>query len=278
MRGPYRHPIANMWPPGGSTGFVGPLDGLTAPTAAYSVRRLLSSYTGSLIRIRRSSDSTEQDIGYDANGDLDTAAASAFIGGGSGFVAKWYDQSGAGANLIQATASAQPSLNTGNAAFNGRPTAAFVRANAQKLLATISAAAQPYTVLAVAERTGNTTLQQLVYFGVTGGTSEGGFSNAANTVYTYAGATRTATASDSVAHALGWVLNGASSQIIVDQSASTVNPGTNGLSTSFQVGASTGTTQALDGDLAEIVFWNSALGSGTWTTIQAGEKTYFGTP
>ena len=33
------------------------------PNAAYGLRKLVSNYSGSLIRVRRSSDNTEQDIG-----------------------------------------------------------------------------------------------------------------------------------------------------------------------------------------------------------------------
>ena len=53
-------------------GFTGILDEYSGAAAAYSVRRLSSSYTDGLIRVRRSSDDTEQDIGFDSNGDLDT--------------------------------------------------------------------------------------------------------------------------------------------------------------------------------------------------------------
>lgn len=49
-------------------------------TVAYSVRRLSSTYTGNLIRVRRSSDNTEQNIGYNATNDLDTTALLDFVG------------------------------------------------------------------------------------------------------------------------------------------------------------------------------------------------------
>jgi len=42
-------------------------------TGAYSLRKLRSAYTGSAIRVRRSSDSTEQDIGF-VNNELDTVS------------------------------------------------------------------------------------------------------------------------------------------------------------------------------------------------------------
>jgi hypothetical protein len=61
---------------------AGILDSITAPAAAaYSVaRRLRTAYTGPAIRVRRSSDNAEVDIGFTPDGDLDSAALSAFVG------------------------------------------------------------------------------------------------------------------------------------------------------------------------------------------------------
>ena len=74
----------------------------TYPAAiAYSLRKLSGSYTDAPIGVRRSSDDTEQDIGFDANGELDTAALLSFVGAGDGFVSTIYDQAGAGFNFTQ---------------------------------------------------------------------------------------------------------------------------------------------------------------------------------
>ena len=70
-----------------------PLDFLPFAAAAYSTRLLRSNYTDGAIRVRRSTDNSELDIGFNANGDLDTVQLLAFCGAGSGFVATWYDQS-----------------------------------------------------------------------------------------------------------------------------------------------------------------------------------------
>jgi hypothetical protein len=57
------------------------LDQLSAPSAAaYSLRKLRNAYTGNAIRVRRSSDNAEADIGFTANGDLDTTALLAHVG------------------------------------------------------------------------------------------------------------------------------------------------------------------------------------------------------
>lgn len=78
--------------------------------AAYSLRKLRDLYTGSAIRIRRSSDNTEQDIGFDILGNLNTSALTTFCGSGNGFVTTWYDQSGNGLNVTQTTAANQPQI------------------------------------------------------------------------------------------------------------------------------------------------------------------------
>jgi hypothetical protein len=92
----------------GVAAFTGILDTYSGASAAYSVRRLSSTYTGNLIRVRRSSDNTEQDIGYDSNNVLDETALITFVGANNGFVTTWYDQSGNGNNIIQTTAVNQP--------------------------------------------------------------------------------------------------------------------------------------------------------------------------
>ena len=56
------------------------LDTYSGAAAAYSLRKLRTAYSGYAIRVRRSSDNTSQDIGFDANGNLDTTSLLAFVG------------------------------------------------------------------------------------------------------------------------------------------------------------------------------------------------------
>ena len=74
--------------------------------AAYSVRKLSSSYTGDAIRVRRDNDNAEQDIGFDSNGNLDESALDTFVPD-NGFIVKWYDQSGNGIDATQAVSTRQ---------------------------------------------------------------------------------------------------------------------------------------------------------------------------
>jgi len=86
-----------------------PLDAIAGATAGYSTRKLRAAYAGACLRIRRSSDNTEQDIGF-VGTLLDTAALLTFCGAGNGFVRTWYDQSGNVRHLGNTTQSAQPQL------------------------------------------------------------------------------------------------------------------------------------------------------------------------
>lgn len=89
--------------------FAGTLDGVSA-AAAFSVRRLREAYTGPLLRVRRSTDNAEQDIGATVAGNLNTAALNTFCAAATCFVSTWYDQSGGGRNATQATAASQPRI------------------------------------------------------------------------------------------------------------------------------------------------------------------------
>ena len=95
--------------------------------AAYSVRKLRAAYTGSAIRVRRSSDNTEQDIGFTTANVLDTTSLTSFCSGTNGFVTTWYDQSGNGLNEIQTTAANQPQIVSSGSILldNGKPCLSF---------------------------------------------------------------------------------------------------------------------------------------------------------
>lgn len=78
--------------------------------AIYSLRKVNSSYTGNCIQVRRSSDNAVANIGF-VSSTLDTSSLLTFVGSGNdGFVSVWYDQSGFGRNVSQATAANQPGI------------------------------------------------------------------------------------------------------------------------------------------------------------------------
>lgn len=104
------------------------LDSYPNAAFAYSLRKLRTAYGGSAIRIRRSSDNAEQDFGFDGSGNFDSTGAAAFIGGGSGYITTWYDQSGNGINVEQVTAANQPTYVASG--INSIPTVSFSNASA----------------------------------------------------------------------------------------------------------------------------------------------------
>ena len=86
------------------------LDTYTTAGAAFSLRKLRSDYSGSAIRIRRSSDNTEQDIGFNTFGEVDALSIIDFADGGDAFVKTWYNQVSGGNDATQTTTSQQPKI------------------------------------------------------------------------------------------------------------------------------------------------------------------------
>jgi hypothetical protein len=86
------------------------LDGLaTTPRMAVSMKKKLISTATNALRVRRSSDSTEQDIGFSGT-TLDSASMASFVGANSGFLRTLYDQTGNSEDAGQSTAGNQPRL------------------------------------------------------------------------------------------------------------------------------------------------------------------------
>jgi hypothetical protein len=104
-----RHMTRRRWNLYGSGAAPGlPLDayasGLVAATSPH--RRLLTSYTGPLIQVRRSvPDTTTLDIGYNVSNVLDQTALLAFAGSGEASVTRIYFQNGSGNYLVPIAAS-----------------------------------------------------------------------------------------------------------------------------------------------------------------------------
>ena len=77
---------------------------------AFSTRKLRSAQTECL-RVRRSSDNEEKDIGFSGEW-VDSLALTTFCGSADGFVTTWYDQSGKGRDAVQRIAAGQPRIVT----------------------------------------------------------------------------------------------------------------------------------------------------------------------
>jgi len=86
-------------------GFEGILNQFPGASLGLSLDKLDKNYTGSAIKVRRSSDNNELDIGF-VNNELDTASLLDFVGSGDAFVSIIYDQVGSN-NMTQTTANLQ---------------------------------------------------------------------------------------------------------------------------------------------------------------------------
>lgn len=125
-----------------------------APIAAYSLRKLRNSYAGAAVRVRESTGNTERDIGFVGH-DLDITVYRAFVGAGTGYVTKFYNQGSGGTNLdlVQATQSNQPELILN--AQNSRPALKFVPNNWLDASSAFSSAlTQPVTTFLVSRYDG----------------------------------------------------------------------------------------------------------------------------
>lgn len=108
------------------------LDFYTGAAIAYSLRKLRAAYFGNAIRVRRSSDNVEMDIGFLSDNTLDTSTLISFIGANSGSITTWYDQSGNGKNLTQTTSAEQPLIISSGTLIT-RNSKVSIRANLQSL-------------------------------------------------------------------------------------------------------------------------------------------------
>lgn len=101
-------------------------------SAAYSVRKLRSDYEGAALRVRRSGDNSEQDIGF-VSTDLDTTSLLSFVGANDGFVVTWYDQSTNGLNTTNSTASQQRQIVVNGVLItdNGKPASKDIATSTQ---------------------------------------------------------------------------------------------------------------------------------------------------
>ena len=149
--------------------FIGLLDTYTDAAAAYSVRKLRAAYTGSAIRVRRSSDNTEQDIGFDGNGNLDESALTTFVGANNGFVTTWYDQSGNSRNATQSTALNQCQIvSSGNVIKdNNKPALNFDGSNDFFSITALTTTNSVYSVFNVSKMN-NVSANNSIFAGVAG--------------------------------------------------------------------------------------------------------------
>lgn len=275
--------------------YRGPVDLVTGATAAYGLRKLRADYSGPAIRVRRSSDDTESDISFDADGALNLSDLLAFCGSGNGFVVTWYDQSGNSRHVSQATTGNQPRIVSagvvdtkkskpgiyfGGSAylFNNTPFMYAQGAASLSMVVSLTAQANRYIVV---ERDSVSTAA--IYAPLRQDSSAGAINmsimrNNANSVFL--SSTGTQTAFDGTLKHLACIDAG-------NNLAHFVN-GVNSLNGSytrtgvltlgrFTIGCSYSTTAVdfITGHVSELIIYGTALSAGDRGTLQTDQSTYF---
>lgn len=263
------------------------LDSISS-AAAFSVRKLRTAYAGACLRVRRSSDNAEQDIGF-ASGVLDTASLLSFCGAGDGFVKTWYDQSGNGNNVTTATQADQPAIATSGAVLvkNAKPALQFNQKfllcgslvsalSGQSLaafgaLALNNAGASYGRILAFASgasldaAAGNA----IAFIRLTTSTTIEGYNagDKSGQVVTYGAYNQLSSVFNGTQHIM--YLNGAAGSPVAATDTFS--------STKLYMGDGGNLSERADFNAGEFIVVNASVAS-TRTTIEASQKGYFGTP
>lgn len=291
----------------GGAEFQGALDTLgTGLASAWSVgRRLRTGYTSNIIRVRRSSDNTESDFGYLANGAVDVAAVAAFCGAGDGFLTAIYDQSGLGRNLLQATTANQPIVVSSGVAQtqNGRLWAVFNGSTSTRRM-TVSSSTAHYksfhdgtssTLYCVFSATNDANFKAVFGNVVSGtdvgfrcylGPSEQPYVAAQNASGEIIGAQKTQVITTNVMTVFydadnataanreeGW-LDGV---VMTGDNALTGTPSSANAGRDFHFGSTATGVQPWNGAIGELVLW-SADQTASRSVFESSAKTFWGTP
>ena len=262
--------------------------------AAYSFRKLSSSYTGAAIRVRETAFNTETDIGFDADGNLDTAALLAHCGypNASGYITKWYDQAGNNRDGVQTNAGRQIQVVSLNALItkNSLPTTQGAN-NDCVIISGIPLTAQPITSFEVyAHFSPSLAGNSQTFGGYSVYPPSGNF--IVNRVHRFVkigvitnDGTGQATClspnnSNTDLHVITRMINGSSSVLRVDQSAQTLN---NTPQSGAQIGGANQdrigdiNTNSYKGNLSEVIVF-AADKTSDFTGIEEDMKTYYSTP
>jgi probable HAF family extracellular repeat protein len=146
-------------------GYIGPLDIVAGAVLAYSQRALSAAWSSDAITIRRDSDDTSMSFATNVTNAIDPAAVGTFIGGGAGFVTKLFDQSGHGADALEATAVNQPQW--GASLIGGKPGLIGDRINSvMETAVNVTIATGAITAFAVVQSSDDSVGQGVFYLSV----------------------------------------------------------------------------------------------------------------
>ena len=264
-------------------GFRGAYDPFAASIVhAYEpARRVLSAYTGNLVRLRRASDNAESGFGYIGNGNLDVAAIAAWAGGASNVVTV-YDQAPAGDNVTQGVAANQPlyvaSIQNGHEGMRHDGTNDYL----QGAYTTGGALSQPVSIFAVAALDAvavDDGRAHVIIDGDDAVTSMVGMQEpqaGADRWAIVAGVTLEAGASNGNWNIWSILFNGAASQFWINTvSQASGNAGVQNPD-GITIGANDSTTVFWDGDITSIIVCDPSLSDAQRVAMQNSMNAYWG--
>lgn len=252
------------------------LDGRSDVAAAYSMRRVWSAALGPLVRLRRVSDSVERDFGANQFA-VSAPEVAAWVGGSSATVTKWYDQSGAGRDLAQSTASFQPAFSV---LSNGLPGVTFDGTN--DVLRASFTLIQPHARNIVMRVVTTPAAEGHVLDGFTNGGGQVYYSAAnGSQPHIYAGGTLGSNDTSmpvSTRGVLGMTFNDVSS--ILNFNAATTSSFTGAAGSinpdGISVGASASSGNPLNVEVQELIQFNTAHTAGQLASDNAAMRTAWG--
>jgi len=249
---------------------VTPLDHVSSYKLAVGLRLLRSGYTGSAIRLRRSSDNAESDFGFSGT-QLDTTSINTFLGAAQGYCTILYDQSGNGNNIVQANASQQPLLVLNG--LNGKPNLHF---NTSQTMNNPTNFPAPFSVIYTARQTGPS--RGRVLQGVSNNWLLGWWNGSYGQAY-YNGWVSPSGGNPSNSNPYVYSAEGTGSNSSIYQNDTLLYTNSGGLSGPYGISLNGG--EASDADISEIFIFNAVLDSIDRESIEKSSGSYysiFGSP
>lgn len=244
-------------------------------TYKFSVRRINDNYTGYLMRVRRSSDNTEQDIGFDSNGDLDESTLLNFCGAGNGYVVTWYDQTG-GKNFTQSDTSLQPQIVLSGAVIKVNSKPAVYSDGTKWMRSQFIVASQPTSYFIVGK---STVKNNAHYIDGYNSTNRHVIGTLSSSLVLYAGAAFSPLPKLTTQQLVFALMNGNNSKLSIGTSVYTGNGGTAYFADGVLFATRGGSpANSIDGYIQEVIIYDQADKSSTKETIEAPIREYYSIP
>lgn len=254
----------------------------------YSFSRRLYSAATQAFELREDGGDTLADIGFDGDGNIDSAAIASHLGANNGYIRTIYDQSPAGIDLVQTTNSKQGQLVVESG--SGKYMMKLVSANSQFYQSASSPVrAQPtqYFIISDSLETSSAVQQRLISSKTISTNRQIVYAPTSNAIGLYAGgggvySSSTGKANYSLSQ-MSLLINGSSSDLRIDGATDEASPPTASVpgshsQTGLTLGANlTGASAFFWGHVGEVVYV-SGLSSGNRDTLETDQSSWYGTP